>query len=133
MDISQFSPPDIPQFSHPDIQVNSVSANPPTSVPVEYAEFADVFEPKNAQKLPPHRPGVDHEIPLVADAKPIFGSIYNMSETELKLLKDYIDNMVAKGFIRPSKSPFGSPSSSSKNQMVPFVFALIIENSTKSP
>jgi hypothetical protein len=103
MDISQFAP-------SADAQVNAISsANPPTSVPVEYAEFADVFEPKNAQKLPPHRPGVDHEIPLVADAKPVFGSIYNMSETELQFLKDYIDDMVAKGFIRPSKSPFGSP------------------------
>jgi hypothetical protein len=100
---------DILQFA-PDAQVNSVSSvNQPTSVPAEYAEFADVFEPKNAQKPPPHRPGVDHEIPLVANAKPVFGSIYNMSETEIKLLKDYIDNMVAKGFIRLSKSPFGSP------------------------
>jgi hypothetical protein len=99
MDTSQFKP--------------SVDSIPPattvTSIPVEYAEFADVFEPKNAQKLPPHRPGIDHEIPLVPDAKPVFGSIYNMSESELKFLKDYIDNMVAKGFIRPSKSPFGSP------------------------
>jgi hypothetical protein len=52
---------------------------------------------------------VDHEISLVPNAKPVYGSIYNLSETELKTLKDYIDNMVAKGFIRPSKSPFGSP------------------------
>ena len=81
----------------------------PTSLPTEYAEFADVFEPKNSQKLPPHRPGVDHEIPLMPNAKPVYSSIYNLSETELKALKDYIDNMVAKGFIRPSKSPFGSP------------------------
>jgi hypothetical protein len=103
MDISEFLPP-------ADAQVNAIpSADLPTSVPVEYAEFADVFEPKNAQKLPPHRPGVDHEIPLIADAKPVFGSIYNMSETELQFLKEYIDSMVAKGFIRPSKSPFGSP------------------------
>ena len=43
------------------------------------------------------------------NAKPVYGSIYNLSETELKALKDYIDSMVAKGFIRPSKSPFGSP------------------------
>ena len=91
-------------------QVNSIqSLHPPTSVPDEYAEFADVFEPKNSQKLPPHRHGVDHEIPLVPNSKPVYGSIYNLSETELKTLKDYIDNMVAKGFIRPSKSPFGSP------------------------
>ena len=32
-----------------------------------------------------------------------------MPETELQLLKDYIDKMIAKGFIRPSKSPFGPP------------------------
>ena len=81
----------------------------PTSLPTEYAEFADVFEPKNSQKLPPHRPGVDHEIPLMPNAKPVYSSIYNLSETELNALKDYIDNIVAKGFIRPSKSPFGSP------------------------
>ena len=90
--------------------VNAIpSINSPTSLPAEYAEFADVFEPKNSQKLPPHRPGVDHEIPLVPNSKPVYGSIYNLSETELKALKEYIDNMVAKGFIRPSKSPFGSP------------------------
>jgi hypothetical protein len=91
-------------------QVNAISAsNVPTSVPLEYAEYADVFEEKNAHQLPPHRPNVDHEIPLVPDAKPVFGPIYNLSETELKTLKDYIDKMIAKGFIRPSKSPFGSP------------------------
>jgi hypothetical protein len=83
--------------------------NPPTAVPIEYAEFADVFEPTNSQKLPPHRPGIDHEIPLISNAKPVYGPIYNLSETELQALKEYIDNMVAKGFIRPSKSPFGSP------------------------
>ena len=46
MDISQFTP---------NAQVNSISsANMPTSVPEEYAKFVDIFEPKNAQKLPPH-------------------------------------------------------------------------------
>ena len=38
----------------------------------------------------------------------MYGSIYNLSETELKALKEYINKMLAKGFIRPSKSPFGS-------------------------
>src|ERR1700719_405650 len=32
-----------------------------------------------------------------------------MSEVELKMLKDYLDNMLEKGFIRPSKSPAGAP------------------------
>jgi hypothetical protein len=93
-----------------DAQLNVISSsNVPTSVPLEYAEYADVFEEKNAHKLPPHRPNVDHEIPLVPGSKPVYGFIYNMSETELKALKDYIDRMLEKGFIRPSKSPFGSP------------------------
>jgi hypothetical protein len=92
-----------------DAQLNAISSTPPTSVPAEYAEYADVFEAKNTQNLPLHRYGVDHEIPLVSGAKPVFGPIYNMSETELQTLKDYIDAIVAKGFIRPSKSPFGSP------------------------
>jgi hypothetical protein len=32
-----------------------------------------------------------------------------MSETELKSLKDYLDEMLGKGFIRSSKSPIGAP------------------------
>ena len=32
-----------------------------------------------------------------------------MSEVELKMLKDYLDNMLDKGFIQPSKSPVGAP------------------------
>ena len=32
-----------------------------------------------------------------------------MSETELKLLKDYLDDMLGKGFIRPSSSAAGAP------------------------
>ena len=92
-------------------QVNllSASASAETTLPPEYAEYADVFEEKNSEVLPPHRPNVDHEIPLVPGAKPVYGPIYNLSETELKVLREYIDKMLAKGFIRPSKSPFGSP------------------------
>ena len=94
----------------PAVQVNAVTqSNVPTSVPLEYAEYADVFEEKNAEFLPPHCPNVDHEIPIVPGAKPVFGPIYNLSETELQYLKDYIDRMLARGWIRPSKSPFGSP------------------------
>jgi len=91
------------------ISVNAIHSNPPTSVPAEYADFADVFEEKNSQMLPPHRPGVDHEIPLISGAKPVYGPIYNLSETELQALKEYIDYKVSIGHIRPSKSPFGSP------------------------
>ena len=97
-------------LSSPAVQVNAVTqSNVPTSVPLEYAEYADVFEEKNTETLPPHRPNIDHEIPLIPGAKPVFGPIYNLSKTELRYLKDYIDQMLARGWIRPSKSPFGSP------------------------
>ena len=85
------------------------AANPPTQVPLEYSEYADVFERRNAEKLLPHCPNVDHEIPLIDGVKPTYGPIYNLSELELKTLKEYIDRMLAKGFICPSKSPFRSP------------------------
>ena len=91
-------------------QLNALSTEPSEpQLPIEYAEYADVFEERNSQQLPPHRPNVDHEISLVPNAKPVFGPIYNLSEIELKALKEYIDKMLERGWIRPSKSPFGSP------------------------
>src|ERR1700739_3658351 len=105
-----FKPPFDTAFESSSIQVNAVlPSNVPTSVPLEYAEYADVFEEKNTESLPPHRPNVNHEIPLIPGAKPVVDSIYNLSETELQYLKDYIDRMLARSWIRPSKSPFGSP------------------------
>jgi hypothetical protein len=112
MDVTEIKAAFDTALNSSDTQVNVISplsSNVPTSVPIEYAEYADVFEYKNGHKLSPHRPDVNYEILLVPDAKPVFGPIYNLSEIELKTLKDYIYEMITKGFIRPSKSPFGSP------------------------
>ena len=78
-------------------------------IPEEYRDLAEVFSKAKAHELPPHRGHLDHHIPLEEGAKPVFGPIYNLSETELQVLKDYIDENLRKGFIRPSSSPFGSP------------------------
>jgi len=72
----------------------STTTTTPAPIPLEYAEFADVFEDKEISQLPPHRPGVDHEIPLAPGSKPFYGPIYNLSETELRYLKEYIDRML---------------------------------------
>jgi hypothetical protein len=64
-------------------------------IPKEYHDFADVFLEGQARLLPPHRP-YDHKIELISDENPPFGKVYTMSKTELKLLKDYIDNMLVK-------------------------------------
>ena len=81
------------------------------NLPSEYHDYVEsVFgEVEPAQALPPHRGHVDHRIDLVDGSSPVFGPIYNLSETELKTLKEYIETSIAKGIIRPSKSPFGSP------------------------
>src|SRR5439155_16134980 len=78
-------------------------------IPDEYRDLAEVFSKAKSEELPPHRGSLDHAIPLEKDSKPVFGPIYNLSETELQVLKEYIDTNLRKRFIRPSTSPFGSP------------------------
>ncbi len=81
----------------------------PTEVPSEYADFADVFSPKLAAELPEHTGINDHAIELVDDRQPPYGPIYSLGQVELETLKTYIENNLANGFIRPSKSPAGAP------------------------
>ena len=78
-------------------------------IPDEYRDLAEVFSKAKSEELPPHRGSLDHAIPLEKDSKPVFGPIYNLSETELQVLREYIDEKLRNGFIRPSTSPFGSP------------------------
>ena len=77
-------------------------------VPPEYHEFKDVFSAEEAKELPPHR-SYDHKIETIDGQLPPHGRIYNMSQVELDALKSYIDEMLAKGFIRTSNSPIGAP------------------------
>ena len=87
-----------PDFTPDDVPTESVSAiTTPAPVRLEYAEFTDAFEDKEIPHLRLHRPGVDHEIPLAPGSKPFYGPIYNLSETELRYLKDYIDQMLERG------------------------------------
>ncbi len=51
----------------------------------------------------------DHAINLVNDWQPLYGSIYSLKPMELEILKAYIENNLASGFIRPSNSPAGVP------------------------
>ena len=67
-----------------------------------------MFSPGEAKELPPHRP-YDIKIETEGEKMPPIGKLYNMSEVELKALKEYIDDMLGKGFIRSSNSPAGAP------------------------
>ncbi len=81
----------------------------PTKVPSEYVDFADIFSPKLAVKLPEHTGINDHAIELVDNRQLSYGSIYSLGHVELETLKAYIENNLASGFIKPSKSPAGVP------------------------
>lgn len=77
-------------------------------IPREYKNYQSVFSSKQANTLPPHRP-YDLTIDLIPNAKPRSGRVFELSENELRILRDYISEQLEKGFIRPSKSPYGFP------------------------
>ena len=68
---------------------------------------------KNAlytQRLPPHRPNVDHHIELTTtDDKVPWGPLYNMSRDELLVLRATLIDLLDKNFIRVSKSSAAAP------------------------
>ncbi|KAH0759938.1 hypothetical protein KY290_023431 [Solanum tuberosum] len=58
--------------------------------------------------VPPERE-IDFGIDLLPDTRPISIPPYRMAPTELKELKEQLKDLLDKGFIRPSVSPWGAP------------------------
>lgn len=76
------------------------------SVPV-VCKFTNVF-PEELPRLPPVRE-VEFEIELVLDTAPILIIPYRIAPIELKELKAQLQDLIDKGFARPSFSPWGAP------------------------
>ena len=92
-----------------DDQAKSQEGNDEPFVPQEYMKWKRLFiEPKGKEALPKRQPW-DHQITLMEGKLPTFGPIYQLSETELEVLRDYLKVNLAKGFIRPSSSSAGYP------------------------
>ena len=70
----------------------------------EYINFADIFFPDLASKLPKHTGINDHAIELVNSQQPSYRPIYSLEPIELKTLKAYIKTPLVNKFIRSSKS-----------------------------
>ena len=70
-------------------------------------EFPDVF-PDDLPGLPPERE-IDFQIELAPGTKPISRAPYRMAPAELKELKVQMEEMVNKGFVILSTSPWGAP------------------------
>jgi hypothetical protein len=78
-------------------------------LPKEYQEFARLFNDKAADRFPPEREW-DHAIDLKPGAPDSLDcKIYPMTMDEDAALGKFLDKMVAKGYIHPSKSPYVSP------------------------
>ena len=70
-------------------------------------EFPDVF-PEELLGIPPERE-VDLSIEVVHGTTLISRAPYRMAPTELKELETQLHELLDKGFIRPSVSPWGAP------------------------
>ncbi|KAL0536857.1 hypothetical protein IC582_025820 [Cucumis melo] len=70
-------------------------------------DYLDVF-PEELPGLPPHRE-IEFAIELEPGTVPISRAPYRMAPAELKELKVQLQELLDKGFIRPSVSPLGAP------------------------
>ena len=69
-------------------------------------EFSDVFL-EDLPGIPPDRE-IDFQIELAPGTEPIFKAPYRMDPLELKELKVQMEELMSKGFVRPSTSPWGA-------------------------
>ena len=83
------------------VESPSIESNPVVS------EFREVF-PTDLPGMPPDR-DIDFCIDLEPGTLPISILLYRMAPSELRELKAQIKELLDKGFIRPSASPWGAP------------------------
>ncbi|MGD3380905.1 hypothetical protein QT467_22400, partial [Xanthomonas citri pv. citri] len=70
-------------------------------------EFFEVF-PDELISVPPDRE-IEFVIETLPGVTPISQTPYRMAPAELKELKNQLQDLVERGFIRPSTSPWGAP------------------------
>jgi hypothetical protein len=87
-------------------KVNQLGASQESEVPV-VNEFPDVF-PEELPGMPPDR-DIEFVIELNPDTAPIYKTPFRMTTPELVELKEHIKELLGKGFICPSASPWGDP------------------------
>ncbi|KAK3537154.1 hypothetical protein QTP70_002657 [Hemibagrus guttatus] len=100
-----------PPCSH-EVLVHATSVESPLearsmAIPACYSRFSDVFCPREAFKLPPHRPW-DCAIDLIPVEPVPRGRIYSLSIPEEKAMEEYIKEALSQAYIRPSTSPAAS-------------------------
>ncbi|KAJ0567124.1 putative nucleotidyltransferase, Ribonuclease H [Helianthus annuus] len=77
-------------------------------------EFPQVF-PDDLPGLPPSR-DIDFRIDLIPGANPVAKAPYRLAPSEMREFSNQLQELLEKGFIRPSTSPWGAPVLSVKNK-----------------
>ena len=79
-----------------------------TTLPIKHSAYARIFSEKESRTLAPFNKHA-HAIDLDGDVVPPHGPIYPLAEPELEVLREYLNDAIEKGWIRPSRSPTGAP------------------------
>ncbi|WVZ88872.1 hypothetical protein U9M48_035339 [Paspalum notatum var. saurae] len=90
----------------PQAGVNAIDATAMENIRV-VLEFLDDF-PNSLPGMPPER-DIEFSIELVPGTAPIYKKAYRIAGVELLEVKKQIDELLEKGFIRKSTSPWASP------------------------
>ncbi|CAI7932609.1 unnamed protein product, partial [Closterium sp. NIES-54] len=93
-------------FTAPESEASATSLPPPIQNLLN--GYTDVFPDDLPAELPPER-AIDHSIRLVPGSTPPVRPTYRMSTAELLELRRQLDDLLEKGFIRPSTSPYAAP------------------------
>jgi hypothetical protein len=88
------------------VKIKQLGASQGSEVPV-FNEFPDIF-PEELSGMPPDR-DIEFVIELKPGTAPIYKTPFRMTTPELAGLKEHIRELLEKGFIRPSSSPWEAP------------------------
>jgi hypothetical protein len=78
-------------------------------IPLQYLSFRSIFEEETSRALPPFQKW-DHAIDLQPDAVPSNNcKVYPLNPEEQKALDVFLTDMLERGYICSSQSPFASP------------------------
>ncbi|KAL0290615.1 UNVERIFIED_CONTAM: Transposon Ty3-I Gag-Pol polyprotein [Sesamum angustifolium] len=87
--------------------IDAENVNPTLEEIPVVRDFPEVFL-DDLLGLPPHRE-VDFTIETLPGVAPISIAVYRMAPVELQQLKKQLEELLEKGFVRPSTSPWGAP------------------------
>ncbi len=95
-----------PNPDYPDVVVQE--AREKAGITPNYEDLTEIISQTKAQVVAEHGPH-DLTIDLVEGKEPLWGPIYNLSAKELETLHNYLDENLARNWIRPSISSAGTP------------------------